>query len=123
SPFGVGPRRRQTIHVVDRFRENGHAIEWAEKLARFESCVCGARVAERRARKRVDRAIARTVASTSLERTRGHFDCGPLTTSTARLIVGDRAVERIGGNRRPVSKRTRKGDQRGELRECIAPGE
>src|SRR5204863_4902130 len=68
-------------------------------------------------RERVDRAPLRPLTPASLERARRHLGRGPLAATASRLVLGDRAGERIGRERHP--RRTRERDERGELCECL----
>src|SRR5215218_7871909 len=85
-----------------------------------EPRVSSAGFLERGAGKRVDRAPLRAVAAAALERARRHLRRGPQAAPAPGLILGDRALERIGTERLPPCTRQR--DERGELGEDFPAG-
>ena len=95
-PLGARPGRRQSVHVVDRFREHRNAVE---RTAR-----AGARVAVASAARASSSAVADSasiachaiaVGAAAFERPRSDFDRRPVSVAKARDVIRDRPVQGI----------------------------
>jgi hypothetical protein len=114
-PLGARAGRRKTVHVVDRLREDGHAIERPACSPRAQALVRRARVAGHRRGERVDRVPSRAILPAALERAGGDLRRRPVAAPASGLIVGDGAVE--GVRRRERQLRQRKRGKGGKLKE------
>src|SRR6267154_4762620 len=119
-PLGVGRGGREAVHVVDRLREHGNAIERSTQGATPGAHVRVAGIAHRRVGQPVDRVQGSIPCIAAIERFLRYLSGAPITTRSSGLIVEDRAGERIGERLWPSNKWN--GEERAQFAESFASG-
>jgi hypothetical protein len=110
--------RRKAVHVVDRLREQGNAVERSTERPTLCSCVGVPSIVHRCLGQHVDRVQRSIPRVAPAERFLRYLNGAPITTRASGLILDDRAGQRIRQALRPSNERN--GEQRAQFTKSFA---